>query len=429
MKCRHCGADLDLVLLDLGTAPPSNAYLTAESVRTPETRLPLRILVCTGCWLVQTEDFAGREALFTADYAYFSSTSSSWRAHARGYVEDMIARFDLDGSSRVIEVASNDGYLLEFARARGIPCLGIEPTASTAAAARARGIETVEEFFGRALAIRLRDAGIQADLMVANNVLAHVPDLGDFVAGFPILLEPDGVVTFEFPHLLRMVEANQFDTAYHEHFSYLSFTVARTILEGNGLRVFDVDELMTHGGSLRVYAGRADTSTAPVRPSVSALLREEAAAGIMTAEFYAGFQSAAERVKNDFLHHLLDARRRGRRIGAFGAAAKGNTLLNFAGVRRDLIPYVVDASPGKVGRYLPGSHIPIVPLEHLRADRPDIIVVLPWNLEREITEKLSFAAEWNAELVFAVPRLRVVGPGAPEATVTEPSPLPSRGQG
>jgi len=408
MNCRHCAAPVDLTFLDLGSAPPSNAYLSAGTIDSPETWFPLRLQVCAECWLVQTEDYAGREALFTAEYAYFSSVSSSWLDHSRRYVEDSVTRFGLNETSRVVEVASNDGYLLAFVKERGIPCLGIEPTAGTAAAARARGIETIEEFFGRELAARLRDSGLQADLMVANNVLAHVPDINDFASAFPCVLKPDGVVTFEFPHLLHMVASNQFDTAYHEHYSYFSFTTARRILERNGLRVFDVVELPTHGGSLRIYAGRADRSTVPVAPAVEALLQREASAGVTTPEFYRGFQAAAEKVKNDLLRFLLDAQARGLRVGAFGAAAKGNTLLNFAGIRSDLLPYVVDGGPGKLGRYLPGSRIPIVSLDHLREDRPGVILVLPWNLEREITEKLSFAAEWGARLVFAIPELRLV---------------------
>lgn len=428
MKCRHCRTDVDLVFLNLGSAPPSNAYLTPDEARGPETWFPLRLLVCEKCWLVQTEDFTGREMLFTRDYAYFSSISSTWLAHARGYVEESVERLGLTEDSRVVEVAANDGYLLQYVVERGIPCLGIEPTASTAAAARARGIDVVEEFFGRSLARRLRESGVEADLMVANNVLAHVPDLDDFVSGFPILLRPDGIVTFEFPHLQRMIESTQFDTAYHEHFSYLSFTAARTVLESNGLRVLDVRELPTHGGSLRVYAGRADSSTASPTPAVAELLRREAEAGVATAGYYRGFQGAAERVKLDLLEFLVAARQNGRRVGGYGAAAKGNTLLNFAGIRPDLVPYVVDRSESKQGRLLPGSRIPVVSEDHLRRDRPDIILVLPWNLEEEILPQLSYAAEWGARFVIAIPGLRVTrtdsGPvaGTIAAASTGPGP-------
>jgi predicted TPR repeat methyltransferase len=411
VRCRHCNGDLSLTFLDLGSAPPSNAYLSQEELLSPETWYPLRLLVCTRCWLVQTEDYAGREALFTDDYAYFSSVSSSWLAHARGFVTEAVDRFELGPASQVVEVASNDGYLLQYVREREIPALGIEPTASTAAAARAKGIDVVEEFFGTDLAGRLRESGLQADLIVANNVLAHVPDINDFVAGFSILLKPNGVATFEFPHLPRMVESNQFDTAYHEHYSYLSLTAAAQILEANGLRIFDVREIPTHGGSLRLYAQRADPGQAAISASVGGLLERERLEGVATADYYRTFQQCAERVKNGLLRYLLDAEGRGRTVGGYGAAAKGSTLLNFAGVRRDLLPYVVDRSPAKQGCYLPGSRIPIVAESHLQAHRPDIILLLPWNLEMEITDQLAYTADWGAELIVAVPELKVATTG------------------
>jgi len=407
VKCRHCGAALALPFLDLGSAPPSNAYLGEAALRAPETWFPLRLLVCERCWLVQTEDHAGREALFTDDYAYFSSFSASWLAHSRAYVEAMRDRFGLGAASCVAEVAANDGYLLQYVVQAGIPCYGIEPTASTAGAAREKGIEIVERFFGVALADELAAQGRQVDLVAANNVLAHVPDINDFAAGFTRLLKPTGVATFEFPHLLRMVRENQFDTAYHEHYSYLSLTAVQRVFAAAGLQVFDVETLPTHGGSLRVFAQRADRAAQAVTPRVAALLREEQDAGITQAAFYAGFQAAAERVKNDFLAFLLEARRAGRRVAAYGAAAKGNTLMNFAGVRPDLLAFVVDRNPAKQGRYMPGSRIPIVDEARLDAERPDYVVLLPWNLRAELTAQLERVRGWGGRFVTAVPTLEV----------------------
>jgi SAM-dependent methyltransferase len=407
VKCRHCAAPLARTFLDLGSAPPSNAYLDAAALRAPETWFPLRLLVCERCWLVQTEDHAGREALFAADYAYFSSYSSSWLAHSRAYVETMRSRFGLDARSLVSEVAANDGYLLQYVQAAGVPCYGIEPTASTAAAARAKGIDIVERFFGRELAAELAAAGRQVDLVAANNVLAHVPDIDDFVAGFATLLKPRGVATFEFPHLLNMVRECQFDTAYHEHYSYLSFGVVRDIFAACGLAAFDVERLPTHGGSLRVYAQRADTQAHAVTPAVEALAREELAAGMRTAAFYAGFQGEADRIKNDLVAFLVEARRAGRTVAAYGAAAKGNTLLNYAGVRPDLLAFVVDRNPAKQGRFMPGSRIPIVDEAHLQATRPDDVVLLPWNLRAELVEQLAYIRTWGGRFVTAVPRLDV----------------------
>ncbi len=409
MNCRHCGAALDLPFLDLGSAPPSNAYLTQSALRAPETWFPLRLLACTRCWLVQTEDHAGREMLFTDDYAYFSSFSSSWLAHARAYVAAMRERLGLGPQSLAVEVAANDGYLLQYVRAAGIPCYGIEPTRSTATAARERGIEIVEAFFGADLARRLAREGRQADLIAANNVLAHVPDIGDFVSGFALLLKPGGVATFEFPHLLRMVAENQFDTAYHEHYSYLSLTAVTAIFTAHGLSVFDVQELPTHGGSLRVFAQRADTGRREVTPAVAAMLAVECEAGMLTPDFYAGFQARAVAVKNALLAFLLDAARQGLAVGGYGAAAKGNTLLNFAGVRPDLVPYVADKNPAKQGKCLPGSRIPIVDEAHLRAARPDVVLILPWNLEAEVMDQLSYIRQWGGRFALAVPRLRVIG--------------------
>ncbi len=406
MKCRHCSAALKLPFLDLGSAPPSNAYLSAPGLRAPEVWYPLRLLVCERCWLVQTEDHAGREALFGDDYAYFSSYSSSWLAHSRAYVCAMRERLALDGSSLVAEVAANDGYLLQYVRDAGIPCYGVEPTASTAAAARQRGIDIVERFFGVDLAEELAAEGRQVDLVAANNVLAHVPDIDDFVRGFARLLKPGGMATFEFPHLLRMVRQHQFDTAYHEHYSYLSLTAVERIFAADGLEVFDVESLPTHGGSLRVYAQRADAGARTRTPAVAALLREEVGAGMTSAAFYAGFQGAADRVKDDFCAFLIDARRQGKRVAAYGAAAKGNTLMNYAGIRPDLIAFVVDRNPAKQGKFMPGSRIPIVDEARLHAERPDFVVLLPWNLRSELGAQLAGVREWGGRFVVAVPELQ-----------------------
>ncbi|OQA32755.1 MAG: hypothetical protein BWY57_01706 [Betaproteobacteria bacterium ADurb.Bin341] len=407
MKCRHCGAELSLSLIDLGSAPPSNSYLSEESLHAPEQWSPLRVLVCESCWLVQTEDFAHFADLFSNDYAYFSSYSSSWLKHAESYVETMTRRFGLGASSRVVEVASNDGYLLQYVKGRGIPCYGIEPTASTAQAARAKGIEVIESFFSVALAQELADKDLRADLMAANNVLAHVPDINDFVAGFACLLTPLGVATFEFPHLLRLVGENQFDTIYHEHFSYLSLTAVRQIMARNGLHVFDVEELPTHGGSLRLYAQRLEGGTQAESPRVAALQERERAAGMNRADFYAGFQAKANTVKNDLVSFLIEAARSGKRVAAYGAAAKGNTLLNYAGVRPDLVSYVVDLNPAKQGKCLPGSRIPIVAEDFLKQDKPDFILILPWNLRDEIVAQLDYARAWGGRFVTAVPSLRI----------------------
>jgi len=403
---------LQLPFLDLGNAPPSNAYLTAAALRAPETWFPLRLLVCETCWLVQTEDHAGREALFTDDYAYFSSFSSSWLAHAQAYVLAMRERLALTAASRVVEIASNDGYLLQYVRAVGIPCYGIEPTASTAAAARTKGIEVVERFFGVALADELVADGKQADLMIANNVLAHVPDINDFVGGFARLLKPHGVATFEFPHLLRMVQGCQFDTAYHEHYSYLSLTAVQRIFAANGLALLDAQELTTHGGSLRVFAGRSDTvvhpqATAQGAANVGKLLAAEVAAGIHTASFYRDFQLQAIRIKRELLTFLLQCQADGVTVGAYGAAAKGNTLLNFAGVRPDLLPFVVDKNPAKQGQFLPGSHIPVVGEAYLRTCQPDYVLLLPWNLRDEVMEQSAYIREWSGKFLVAVPKLEV----------------------
>ncbi|MCB1876473.1 MAG: class I SAM-dependent methyltransferase [Chromatiales bacterium] len=407
MKCRHCGSDIDSVALDLGSAPPSNSYLTAQHLFQAEWWYPLKILVCEQCWLVQTQDYVDAETLFSSNYAYFSSYSTSWLDHVRDYVAQMVARFALHGQSRVVEVAANDGYLLQYVQEQRIPCYGIEPTLSTANVAKEKGIDIVTRFFGMATAQELRGSHGPADLMVANNVLAHVPDINDFVRGFSALLKPDGVATFEFPHLLNMVEQKQFDTVYHEHFSYLSLTAVEAVFGSNGLAIFDVEPLPTHGGSLRVFAQRGDTGVRSCDPRVSELLCKERRAGIASLDFYRAFQRSAETIKNDFLRFLLDAKLAAKTVVAYGAAAKGNTLLNFAGVRSDLLAFVVDRNPDKQGKFMPGSRIPIVAEAQLNRVRPDYVVILPWNLKSEIGEQLQYTRQWNARLVTAVPQMEI----------------------
>lgn len=407
MKCRHCGYELKLPLVDLGSAPPSNAYLTEQTMHAPEKWFPLRVLVCECCWLAQTEDFAQADEMFDANYAYFSGFSTSWLAHCERYVANMIERFSLNSGSHVVEIAANDGYLLQYVQARNIPCTGVEPTASTADAARAKGIAIVQDFFGLRLAQELADQGKQADLITANNVLAHVPNINDFVAGFAHLLKPQGVATFEFPHLMRLVEENQFDTIYHEHFSYLSFNTVSRIFSALGLTIFDVQEYRTHGGSLRVFAQRSDTGRYPSDPRVEELLQREAEAGMLSSEYYASFQTKSEQVKNDFLGFLLDAKRQGKTVAAYGAAAKGNTLMNYAGIRPDLISFVVDRNPAKQGKYMPGSRIPILDESYFQREKPDYVVILPWNIKTEVIRQLAYISDWGGRVVTALPYVMI----------------------
>ena len=403
MKCRHCDSELTFELIDLGAAPPSNAYLTAVSLRRPEKWFPLRVLVCETCWLVQAESYSRAAELFNDEYAYFSSFSDAWLEHSKRYVEKTVSRFGLDQSSLVVEIASNDGYLLQYVQQRKIPCIGVEPTASTASASRLKGIETIERFFGTEFAKNMRDDGKSADLMVANNVLAHVPDINDFVQAFSILLKENGVATFEFPHLLKMISENQFDTIYHEHFSYLSFTTVCDIFSKNGLEVFDVEEIGTHGGSLRVYSQKAEVGKQLVSSAVGSLLETENKAGMKSKEFYERFSEAADLAKLKLLSFLCKAKAEKKVVVAYGAAAKGNTMLNFSGVRSDLISYVVDRNPSKQGKWLPGSRIPILDEGQLSKTKPDYILILPWNLQKEIVQQLDYARGWGATFVVAQP--------------------------
>ena len=407
MKCRHCDAHVTLPFVDLGSSPPSNAYLTPAQLHAPESYYPLRVLVCESCWLVQTEDFAGFDDMFSAEYAYFSSFSSTMLAHVKQYSQEMTVRFGLNTSSCVVEVASNDGYLLKNFKAAGIPCYGVEPTASTAKAAREMGIESIEEFFGKKLANRLVSGGRQADLTAANNVLAHVPDINDFVSGFTLLLKDQGVSTFEFPHLLNLVDKAQFDTIYHEHFSYLSLTAVSTIFKANGLSVFDVEEIATHGGSLRVFAQKTSTGKHALSPRVAAMLAREVTLGMKTAAYYGKTQADAVKIKRDLLQFLLKAQEEGKTVAAYGAAAKGNTLLNYAGVRDDLIQFVIDLNPAKQNKFMPGSRIPMVGADALETTTPDYMLILPWNLEKEIKAQLAAKHQVTWQYVMAVPSLKI----------------------
>ena len=392
--CRHCGSPLEHTVIDLGHQPPSNAYLTADQLLGPEITYPLQVYVCTNCWLVQLPAHAPAEELFTADYAYFSSTSSSWCDHAQRFVGAVVKRLGLGEDSRVVELASNDGYLLQFVQQHGIPCLGIEPTHATAQAARDKGIETIERFFGVELAEELAPA----DLVVANNVLAHVPDINDFVAGIAQLLKPHGRASIEFPHLLQLLKGNQFDTIYHEHYSYLSLRVVQRIAAEAGLDVVDVEQLPTHGGSLRVWVAKRG-ATEPTA-AVTMLLEDEFAAGLESLEAYEDFQRRAEATKDVLLKFLLRAKHDGKIVLGYGAAAKGNTLLNYAGIRADLLPAVSDQATSKQGKFLPGSHIPILSPNELLEMKADKILVLPWNLIAEIKSQLP-----EHDLVTAIPVL------------------------
>ncbi|MDS7594762.1 class I SAM-dependent methyltransferase [Agrobacterium tumefaciens] len=407
MNCRHCSTPLEHSFVDLGHAPPSNSYLTLEGLSRPEKTYPLKVMVCTECWLVQTLDYTDAGELFDADYAYFSSTSTGWLAHARRYCDEIRSRLALDERSLVIEVASNDGYLLKNFVEWGIPCLGVEPTASTAAAAEALGVPVTREFFGEVLARRLRAEGKQADLIVGNNVYAHVPDINDFTRGLKTALKASGTITLEFPHLLRLIQEVQFDTIYHEHFSYLSLTSVSRIFKAAGLKVWDVQELPTHGGSLRVFGCHAEDSR-PIAQAVSDLLENEEKAGLLSLKVYEDFQGRAEQVKLGFLDFLIEQKKAGKRVGAYGAAAKGNTLMNFAGVKPDLLPFVADAAPSKQGKFMPGSHLPIVTPDILRKNRPDFVIIFPWNIANEVRAQNADLVNLGTQMVTLVPRLEVI---------------------
>ncbi len=403
MKCRFCSHEVHHEFIDLVNAPLSNAYLAFDQLDEPEIFYPLKVLVCEQCFLVQVDEYKKSDEIFDADYAYFSSMSSSWVEHAKNYVEMIADKQKLNSHSHVIEIASNDGYLLQFFHSKNIPCLGVEPTKSTADVARAKGINVIEDFFGETLAGTLQ----KADVILGNNVLAHVPNINDFVKGLKIALKADGIITMEFPHLLNLVEKSQFDTVYHEHFSYLSLTTTMSVFKAHGLQIYDVEELVTHGGSLRIYASHSENNRS-VMLNVAAVLQKEISANLDKLEGYKGFQEKANKIKYDFLNFLLDAKAQSKKVIGYGAAAKGNTLLNYCGIKNDLIDFVVDKAPLKVGKYLPGSHIPIVTEENIKEMKPDFVVIFPWNIKEEIIHQLHYIREWGGQFVVAIPRLEIL---------------------
>ena len=404
--CRFCATPLQHEFVNLGLSPISNAFIKPEDVGKTEPFYPLHVFVCAECFLVQLEEFESPDEIFS-DYVYFSSYSDSWLAHARKFVESASSRFGLDSDSLVIEVASNDGYLLQYFKERDVPVLGIEPASNVADVAIAAGIDTIDQFFGVALAERLRDEGRTCDLLVGNNVLAHVPDINDFVAGLNIVLAEDGVLSMEFPHLLKLIQETQFDTIYHEHFSYLSLLTVQRIFKHHGLIVFDVEELTTHGGSLRVLA-QHPTGQQATGDAVSKVLADEREAGLDTLQGYEDFSLKVAKVKDDLLAFLDSADKNNKTVVGYGAPAKGNTLLNFCGVGPDAIEYTVDRSPHKQGRLLPGTHIPVHTPEHIAATKPDYVLILPWNLRDEIVQQLGHMEEWGGKCVVPIPELRVL---------------------
>lgn len=406
MNCRYCSSKLTHTFLDLGFAPPSNAYLTKDDLKKSEKYYPLKVMVCEHCWLVQTEDYAQADELFDSEYAYFSSTSSGWLIHAKEYAEKIIKKLALNEKSFVIEVASNDGYLLKNFVDKKIPCLGIEPTASTAQAAIEFGIPVVQEFFGEQLGLRLSKEGRQADLIIGNNVYAHVPDINDFTRGLRAALKPGGTITLEFPHLMRLIEFNQFDTIYHEHFSYLSLYTVQKIFKAAGLRVWNVEELCTHGGSLRIY-GCHEQSSRKTLPIVDKILAHEVERGMQNLDIYLTFQSQADNIKNNLIEFLIKQKKLGKKIAAYGAAAKGNTLLNYAGIKPDLLPFVCDAAKAKQGKFMPGSHIPILPPAALNGGSLDYILILPWNIAPEVREQNKDLLNYGVKFVTLVPELKI----------------------
>lgn len=408
MKCRFCQNEVTVEFIDLVNSPASNSFLTREQLNEPETYYPLKVYVCDKCFLVQIDEYKKSDAIFNNSYAYFSSYSTSWLQHSKNYVAKVVERFGLNASSHVAEIASNDGYLLQYFLPYGIPVLGIEPTKNTAEVAILKGIPCITEFFGTRLANELVGMGRKASLLIGNNVLAHVPDIMDFVAGMKIFLAEDGVITMEFPHLLNLIEQAQFDTIYHEHFSYLSLSAVEKIFAANGLTVFDVEELPTHGGSLRVYARHDGDASKPVLPSVAALRGKEQSAGMEDINHYKGFQKKAGKIKIDLLEFLIGAKKAGASVAGYGAAAKGNTLLNYCGVKNDLIDFVVDANPAKQNKFLPSSHIPVLNEDDLKAHKPQYVIILPWNLRDEIMTQLAYIREWGGQFVIPIPALQIV---------------------
>lgn len=408
MICRFCKTTLEYEFIDLINSPASNSFIKSEQLNEPETFFPLKVYTCHKCFLVQIDEYKKSDAIFDGDYAYFSSYSKSWLAHSKKYTDLMVERFKFGKHSLVTEIASNDGYLLQYFKEKDIPTLGIEPTFNTAEVAISKGIETITEFFGVNLATKLVEQGRKADLLLGNNVLAHVPDIVDFVSGMKILLNERGVITMEFPHLIQLIDNNQFDTIYHEHFSYLSFYTVKQIFESVGLEMFDVEEISTHGGSLRIYAKHKDDDSQLISPNVLQLIDKEISKGIDGLKYYAGFQERALKVKLELLDFLIQQKLSGKKVVAYGAAAKGNTLLNFCGIKSDLIDFVVDANPHKQNKFLPGSHIPVVNENYLKERKPDFVIIFPWNLTEEISYQLSYIKEWGGQFVVPIPKVKVL---------------------
>lgn len=406
MNCRFCNTPLSNVLVDLKESPPSNSFLNKDQLKLAEAKFPLKIYVCHKCFLVQVDEFKKAEDIFSNEYVYFSSFSKSWLEHARQYTNKMIQAFGFNAQSLVIEIASNDGYLLQYFKEKHIPVLGIEPTGNTAKVAIEKGIDTRVDFFGVELAKQLVKEGKRADLLLGNNVLAHVPDINDFVGGMKLALKPGGVITMEFPHLVQLIKNNQFDTIYHEHFSYLSFTTVKTIFNKHGLDMFDVEEIPTHGGSLRIYAKHSEDQSKIESPNVTNLLNKEKELGVTNLEYYNGFQEKTDKVKSDFIKFLAECKEQGKKVCGYGAAAKGNTLLNYCGVSADLISFVVDASPHKQGKFLPGSKIPVVAEQSIKDFKPDYIIIFPWNIKDEVMNQLEYTKNWGATFVVAIPELK-----------------------
>jgi C-methyltransferase C-terminal domain/Putative zinc binding domain/Methyltransferase domain len=408
MKCRFCQTELEQVFIDLFNSPASNSFLTKEQLNEPEQFYPLKIYTCHHCFLVQVDEYKKSDSIFDSSYVYFSSYSKSWLQHASGYVDMVTERFGLDKSSQVVEIASNDGYLLQYFVKKNIPVLGIEPTSNTAEVARQKGIESIVDFFGVRLAKELATKNVRADLLLGNNVLAHVPDIIDFTKGLKILLSQSGVITMEFPHLVRLIENNQFDTIYHEHFSYLSFTTVKKIFEAADLEMFDVEEIPTHGGSLRIFAKHPGDKSKKISVNVDVLLESERGEGIADIRYYEGFQEQALKVKLSVLDFLTTQKKAGHKVAAYGAAAKGNTLLNYCGIKGDLIDFVVDANPHKQNKFLPGSHIPVVAETYLKEQKPAFIIIFPWNIKEEVMTQLSYIKEWNGRFVIAIPHFQII---------------------
>lgn len=408
MICRFCKTTLEYEFIDLINSPASNSFLKSEQLNEPETFFPLKVYTCHKCFLVQIDEYKKFNAIFDGDYAYFSSYSKSWLAHSKNYTDLMVKRFKFGKESLVTEIASNDGYLLQYFKEKDIPTLGIEPTFNTAEVARSKGIETITEFFGVALATKLAEQGKKADLLLGNNVLAHVPDIVDFVTGMKIMLNDYGIITMEFPHLIQLIDNNQFDTIYHEHFSYLSFFTVKQIFESVDLEMFDVEEIATHGGSLRIYAKHKDDESKMISPNVSKLINKEISKGINGLDYYAGFQEKALELKLELLDFLIQQKLCAKKVAAYGAAAKGNTLLNFCGIKSDLIDFVVDANPHKQNKFLPGSHIPVVNENYLKEIKPDFVIIFPWNLTEEISHQLSYIKEWGGQFVVPIPNVKVL---------------------